>query len=74
MPWVTPNAIFDASPDAEIENEQRQDGDLRQPIEQEDNRHQALPRERLQTDRETDDKADDNRDGESDGKFEEGQA
>ncbi len=68
---MTPNAIFELRADAEGQNEQRQDRDLRQAIDQEHDRHQAPPRERLQPDGEPDDEAEDNRNEKRDGQFEE---
>src|SRR5262249_47198135 len=55
--------------DAEIEDEQRQDGDLRHAVEQEDDRHEALARERLQPDGKPDRKPDNDRKRESDGEL-----
>ncbi len=68
-----PEGDLGGGADTEIENEQRQDGDLRQAVEQKHDRHHALAREGFQADRQADPKTDDDRDGESDGKLEQGQ-
>ena len=67
MPWLTPNAILDGGPDAEIEDEQRQDGDLRRAVEQQDDRHEAaVAANARQPDREPDREPDHDREREGD--------